>query len=96
MEDDLIGRPENSCYCNPENAESRRARGLPDGYCGLCDTEVDGRPCGRPGHMHSGPGPFTFAYCDEHPPGHFIHFGNLLIVGSLLVAGIGILLWLYL
>ncbi len=91
----MIARPGNDCYCHlwDEDPEALRSQGLPEGYCGFCDTEVDGQPCGRPGHLHSGPGPFTFAYCDEHPPGHFIHFGCLLVVGLLLVGGIVAALW---
>lgn len=68
-----------------------RGLGLPEGYCGFCDTQVDGQPCGKPDHLHSGPGPFTFAYCENHTPDHFIHFGCLALAGLLLAAGIGAL-----
>ena len=90
----MIARPDKNCYCNlwNENPEALRSQGLPEGYCGFCDTDVNGRPCGKPGHMHSGPGPFTVGYCDEHPPGHVVHFGCL-VLGMLLVGGIGALFW---
>ena len=91
----MIGRPDKSCYCNlwNENPEALRSQGLPEGYCGFCDTDVNGRRCGRPGHMHSGPGPFTLGYCDEHPPGHVLHFGCLVLAGLLLIGAIVAFLW---
>ncbi len=91
----MIARPGKNCYCNLWNEDpgALRSQGLPKGYCGFCDTEVNGRPCGRPGHMHSGPGPFTFGYCDEHSPGHVLHFGCLVLAGPLLVGAIGVLIW---
>jgi hypothetical protein len=98
VEDALIGRPQEGCYCDLWKTDpgALREQGLPEGYCGFCSSEVDGRPCGRPGHLHSGPGPFTFGYCDRHPPGYVIHFGNVLVVGLILVGAIGLLLWWYL
>ena len=92
----MSASPSTDCYCDlwKEKPGALRESGLPEGFCGICDTEVNGRRCGRPGHMHSGPGPFTFAYCDEHPPGQFIHFGCVALVALLLVAaGIGAVAW---
>jgi hypothetical protein len=73
-----------------------REQRIPEGYCGFCDTIVEGKECGRPGHVRSGPGPFTFCSCDEHAGGVPIHFGLVVLVGLsfiLLVAG---LLWWWL
>ncbi len=91
----MSARAEDHCYCDLWNEDPARLRGqgLPEGYCGFCDTEVKGGICGRPGHLRSGPGPFTFGYCDEHAPGRFIHFGLFLVVGLLLVGAIVGLLW---
>jgi hypothetical protein len=91
----LPEQPEKHCYCDlwTRKPEVLREQGLPEGYCGFCSTQINGRPCGKPGHLQSGPGPFTFAHCDEHTPEHFLHFGNLLLAVVLLVVGISVLLW---
>jgi hypothetical protein len=49
------------CYCHATNAEDRRARGIPDGFCGICER------CGQPGHTQHFPGPvpYTGAWCDR-------------------------------
>ncbi len=49
------------CYCHATNTEDRRARGIPDGFCGICER------CGQPGHTQHFPGPvpYTGAWCDR-------------------------------
>ena len=55
---------ERGCYCDapglgPEYFESR---GIPPGFCGLCER------CGAPGHTRHFPGavPCTGCWCDRH------------------------------
>nr|WP_281416924.1 macro domain-containing protein [Geoanaerobacter pelophilus] len=52
------------CYCSlwesaPDTLEKK---GIPKGYCGLCDV------CGAPGHLRHFPGsaPFTGGWCKKH------------------------------
>jgi hypothetical protein len=95
VEDELPEQPTKSCYCDlwTKAPSTLRAQGLPEGYCGFCSALVNGKPCGKPGHVISGPGPYSFTYCDEHPPGRFFHFGCAALVALLLVAGLIILIW---
>ena len=58
------------CYCHLWETDPQHLieTGVPEGYCGLCDTEVGGELCGKPGHVrhHPGPYPVTACWCDEH------------------------------
>lgn len=53
---------ENPCYyCATIDSKERSARGVPDGYCGICSI------CGKPGHIQHFPGPipYTGIWCDH-------------------------------
>jgi hypothetical protein len=95
LEDEVPAQRPKSCHCGlwTTNPSALRAQGLPEGYCGFCSALVDGKPCGKPGHLISGPGPYSFGYCDEHPHGRFLHFGCVAFAALLLVAGSIILIW---
>jgi hypothetical protein len=49
------------CYCSSSPDPTRRERGIPDGFCGICER------CGQPGHTQHFPGPipYTGAWCDR-------------------------------
>ena len=47
------------CYCFIRNYDPKILKGIPEGYCGLCDE------CGKPGHTRAY-GAFTGTWCDEH------------------------------
>lgn len=51
------------CYCDLLRAtpEWLSERGIPEGYCGLCEV------CGAPGHTRHYPGavPYTGTWCDR-------------------------------
>ena len=72
--------------------EYRQTHGIPDGFCGKCDT------CGKPGHMNHFPGPvpYTGAWCDRCyrivawlNPRMYVVYGILLVM-------LVILVWVYL
>jgi hypothetical protein len=52
------------CYCGlwDKDPSFFEKKGIPPGYCGLCDK------CGKPGHVRHFPGavPFTGAWCERH------------------------------
>lgn len=50
-----------ACYCDSMSEESRAERGLPAGFCGVCER------CSAPGHTQHFPGPipYTGAWCDR-------------------------------
>ena len=52
------------CYCSiwDEDPQFLREQGLPEGFCGFCDS------CEKPGHVrhYPGPKPITGSWCDEH------------------------------
>ena len=88
--------PQGDCYCHIWKSDPRFFidEGVPEGYCGLCDSIVGGKECGKPGHVRSGPGPFTTCSCDEHAGGTPIHFGCVFLV-LLLVVALGVLLFFW-
>ena len=49
------------CYCKSSHPELWRERGIPEGFCGICER------CGKPGHTQHFPGPlpYTGAWCDR-------------------------------
>lgn len=55
---------ERGCYCDgwEKDPAAMKARGLPPGHCGFCET------CGKPGHTRHFPGsvPYTGTWCDYH------------------------------
>ncbi|HOX22644.1 MAG TPA: macro domain-containing protein [Elusimicrobiales bacterium] len=55
---------ERGCYCGiwEKDPSFFESRGVPRGYCGLCEK------CGRPGHTRHFPGaaPYTGTWCDFH------------------------------
>ena len=54
---------ERNCYCGiwEKDPEFYRSRGVPEGFCGLCDV------CQAPGHTRHAPdGPYTGTWCDKH------------------------------
>jgi hypothetical protein len=88
--------PHGDCYCHIWESDPQFfiREGIPEGYCGRCDSIVGGKECGKPGHMRSGPGPFTTCSCDEHAGGRPIHCGCL-VLGFLLVVALGVLLYFW-
>ncbi len=62
--------PKGDCNCDlwDRDPEHFRKEGIPEGYCGFCDSIVGGKECGKPGHVrhHPGPHPVTACWCDEH------------------------------
>ena len=62
--------PSGDCHCDlwDRNPEHFRKEGIPEGYCGFCDSIVGGKECGKPGHIrhYPGPRPVTACWCDEH------------------------------
>ena len=52
------------CYCGLWDKEPGflREQGLPEGFCGKCET------CGKPGHTQHFPGPvpYTGSWCESH------------------------------
>jgi len=44
------------CYCCLWETDPQIFidQGVPEGYCGFCDTIVKGKVCGKPGHMRQG------------------------------------------
>ena len=67
--------PDDDCYCHlwDDDPDWMRSRGIPDGYCGLCDTTVGGERCGKPGHLRQGNGPYSFCSCEEHAKARPLH-----------------------
>jgi hypothetical protein len=59
----LTDPKERNCYCTlwQTKPESLRERGIPEGFCGICDR------CGSPGHVRHAPNrmPFTGCWCDR-------------------------------
>lgn len=53
---------ERNCYCEllGKDPQYLRDKGIPEGYCGLCEV------CGAPGHIQHFPGarPYTGSWCD--------------------------------
>ena len=88
--------PDGDCYCHIWESDPQFfvQEGVPEGYCGLCDTMVHGKRCGKPGHVRSGPGPDTTCSCDEHAGGQPIHFGCV-VFGSLLALALGVLVYFW-
>jgi hypothetical protein len=89
----------NDCYCHlwKTDPEVLRSEGVPEGYCGFCDSEIGGQVCGKPGHVRQGAGPYTFCWCDEHQPGfNPINFGCILFAALLVVLIGGLLYWWFL
>ena len=62
--------PHGGCYCDlwEKDPDHFRKEGVPEGYCGFCDSIVGGKECGKPGHVRHYPGayPVTACWCDEH------------------------------
>lgn len=56
--------PYGHCYCGlwSKKPAALEKRGIPRGFCGLCDV------CGKPGHILHFPGaaPYTGAWCKKH------------------------------
>jgi hypothetical protein len=52
---------ERNCYCDNLDAGFRRERGIPDGFCGICER------CRKPGHTRHSPAsvPYTGSWCDR-------------------------------
>lgn len=50
------------CYCGRWDPLALREQGVPEGFCGLCET------CGSPGHTRHFPGAlaYTGSWCDRH------------------------------
>ncbi len=85
------------CYCeyrdtNPKYDESR---GVPQGYCGFCQT------CKKPGHTRHFPGavPFTGCWCDYHyrllSVVHPLGFPGMSLYG-VAIGVIAVILWMVL
>jgi hypothetical protein len=93
--------PDGDCYCHlwDKDPEHFREMGVPEGYCGLCSAEVGGKRCNRPGHVRSGPGPYTFCHCEEHEGGKPIHCGCValaaLLVLLLVAAAVAAWFWFF-
>jgi len=63
----------------------------PEGYDGFCGIEVNGKVCGRPGHLQGGPGPYSSIYCEEHQDVRPLDLSYLLWIPILLL--LLVLLW---
>lgn len=61
---DTVGMNNRGCYCDiwEKDPEFFRKQGIPEGFCGFCDT------CKKPGHTRHFPGssPYTGTWCDFH------------------------------
>ena len=65
----MIPSTNQCCYCDLWETDPQflRDQGVPQGYCGLCSSEVKGKQCGKPGHVRAHPrAPVTSCWCDEH------------------------------
>ncbi|MHC4872818.1 MAG: hypothetical protein ACYTFY_13330 [Planctomycetota bacterium] len=80
---------EKYCYCDEFDDDYRKAHGIPEGYCGICEV------CGAPGHTQHFPGarPYTGAWCDdclEHVAKNYkVQSAVISIVMLGILAGIG-------